>query len=184
MSLTLTRATKVVPLCVNANLRADHDRAVQHLDEVRRVDAADPRENSTAVREAAEAVQAIEREMREHTVSFTLQALPRKKWAEFTAAHPPRPDNETDKLVDVDQSALDGAIVQMITEVKAHDGSDVPFTPAEDWVPLADEMSDGQWTQFALVVLALNNSSPAAPFSPAASLAIQRSEQTLKRPSA
>lgn len=184
MSLTLTRATKIVPLCVNANLRADHERAVQHLDDVRRVDAADPRENSTAVREAAEAVQAIERQMREHTVSFTLQALPRKRWAEFTAAHPPRDGNETDKLVDVDQSALDPMIAASITEVKAHDGTDIPFVPTQDWEPLADEMADGQWAQFAMAVLALNNGNPAAPFSPAASLAIQRSEQTSKRPSA
>ena len=184
MSLTLTRATKIVPLCVNANLRADHERAVQHLDEVRRVDTQDPRENSTTVRDAAEAVQAFEREMREHTVSFTLQALPRKKWAEFAAAHPPRPDNETDKLVDVDQSALDSIIAVSIIAVKAHDDTDVPFVPAQDWEPLADEMSDGQWTHFAMAVLALNNGNPAAPFSPAASLAIQRSEQTSKRPSA
>ena len=184
MSLTLTRATKIVPLCVNANLRADHERAVQHLDDVRRVDAADPRESSTAVREAAEAVQAIERQMREHTVSFTLQALPRKRWAEFAAAHPPRPDNETDKLVDVDQSALDEVIAASIIEVRAHDGADIPFVPAQDWEPLADEMADGQWTQFAMAVLALNNGNPAAPFSPAASRAIQRSAQTSKRPSA
>lgn len=184
MSLTLTRATKVVPLCVNLSLKAEHDRAVAALQEARNAAAQDAREVSTEIRDAAAAVQAIEQQMRDHTVRFTLQALPRKRWAEFVAANPPRPGDETDKALDVDVSALDAVIVQAITSVQNRDGSDVPFAPATDWEPLADEMSTAQWNDFAQAVLALNNGVTSAPFSPAASLVIQRSEQTSKRPSA
>lgn len=184
MGLTLTRATKVVALCTNLGLKEEHERAVQRLAEVRAAEAQDAREVSTGARDAAEAVQALEREMREHTVSFTVQALPRKAWAEFVAAHPPREGNEVDKSIDLDQSALDEAIAPSIIRVTDRAGELVDFTPETDWVPLADEMSTAQWNEFAMAVLALNNGVTAAPFSPAASLVIQRSEQTSKRPSA
>ena len=184
MSLTLTRATKVVPLCVNLSLKAEHDRAVASLADAKTRAVQDAREASMEVREAAEAVQLIEQQMRDHTVSFTLQALKRKDWAEFVAANPPRDGDEFDKALDVNVSALDKVIVQAITAVQNRDGSDVPFVPATDWEPLADEMSTAQWNDFAQAVLALNNGVTAAPFSPAASLVIQRSEQTSKRPSA
>ena len=183
MSLTLSRATKTVPLCLQLDLKAEHERAVVRLAEVRNAAAQDAREVSTDVREAAEAVRAIEARMAEHTVVFTLQALPRKTWAEFVAANPPRPGDETDKALDVNVSALDGAIALSIVGVAAKSDEPVPFVPASDWGPLADEMSTAQWNDFAQAVLALNNGVTAAPFSPAASLVIQRSEQTSKRPS-
>ena len=184
MALTLTRATKVVDLCVNLALKAEHDRAVAALAEVRRADEVDPRETSTAVAEAAAAVRALEEQMRDHTVQFTLQALPRKQWAEFTLANPPRPGDKTDEAVGLNVSRLDEVIVASIVEVRSRSGELVPFAPAADWAPLADEMSNAQWEAFSLGVLALNNGATSAPFSPAASLAILRSEQTLKRPNA
>jgi len=184
MSLTLTRATKVVPLCVNLSLKAEHDRAVAALADAKNRAAQDAREASTEVREAAEAVQAIEQQMRDHTVNFTLQALPRKAWAEFCANRPPRPGDEFDKALGLDVSALDDPIMASITGVQSRDGEPVEFNPGTDWHPLADEMSTAQWNDFAQAVLALNNGVTSAPFSPAASLVIQRSEQTSKRPSA
>lgn len=195
MSLTLTRATKVVPLCVNLSLKAEHDRAVAALQDARNAAAQDAREVSTEIRDAAAAVQAIEQQMRDHTVRFTLQALPRKKWAEFEVNHPARPDDETDKALGIDASALDAVlsgavygpgekVAPTIVAVESSTGDPVPFDPSTDWVPLADEMSTAQWNDFALAVLALNRGVTAAPFSPAASLVIQRSEQTSKRPSA
>ena len=50
MSLTLTRATKVVPLCVNLSLKAEHDRAVAALQDARNAAAQDAREVSTEIR--------------------------------------------------------------------------------------------------------------------------------------
>lgn len=184
MGISLTRATKVVPLCINLDLKAEHDRAVQALDDARRVAAQDEREVSTAVRDAAEAVQVIERRMRDHTLQFTLQALPRKAWAEFEATHPPREGSDLDKALGLDTSALDDAIAKSVLSVQGRDGEPVEFDAAAEWQDLADEMSTAQWNDFAQAVLALNNGVTSAPFSPAASLAILRSEQTSKRPSA
>lgn len=183
MTITLTRATKTVALCTNLSMAAEHDHAVAALDEAKSAAVRDPRENgSTTVREAAEAVVALESEMKAHTLTVTLQALPRKAWNEFVADHSPREGDDTDKALGVNVSALDEVIAPSIVAVTAPDGSDVPFVPATDWPVLADEMSSAQWEPFALAVLSLNNGVQKAPFSPAASLAILRSEQTSKRP--
>lgn len=184
MSITLTRATKVVPLCVNLDLKGEHDRAVQALADAKNEAARDARENSTLVRDAAQAVVDLEQQMRDHTLLFTLQARPRKEWAEFVAGHPPRPGNEYDKSLDLDVSALDEVIQQSIIKVESRAGESLAFDGPAEWQRLADDMSDGQWTEFALAILAVNRGSTRVPFSPAASLAIQRSEQSSKRPNA
>lgn len=43
-----------------------------------------------------------------------------------------------------------------IASVKARTDEGVPFDPHTEWVPLADEMTNGQWEGFALAVLSTN----------------------------
>jgi hypothetical protein len=184
MSLTINRATKTVPLCLDLSLKADHDRALMHLEEVQKAAATDPREASSAVAEAAAAVQALEAKMVEQTLTFTLQAVTRKRWNEYELAHPPRDDNDGDATFGLDPSALDEIIVESVTGVTNPAGEAVPFDPKSEWSALSDEMSSAQWTVFAIATLALNNGATSAPFSQAASLAMRRSAATSKQPSA
>lgn len=179
MSITVTRPQKQVEFCTVLDLKASHEQAERELADARRAASSDAREvPSSAVAEAAERVRALEDQMRAHTVVFTLQAWPRKRWVEFEETHPPRKGNGNDEALSVNVSALDEVISGAIISVKARDGQDVPFAPATDWTPLADEMTDGQWQDFALAILQLNRGVKAAPFSVAASRVIQSSERT------
>lgn len=187
MSIIIKRATRRVPLCVNADLYAAWQGAESALEDARKRSAEDPRETDTSVRDAAAEVRRLEGEMLAHTIYFTLQALRRKQWAEYVAAHPPREGDELDRQFGVDVSALDGAIVLMTTGVVGPDGEPIEgFSMAEDWEGLADEMASPQWEPFATAALALNQGEGSAnvPFSRAASAAIRASALTSKRLSA
>ncbi len=184
MSITVTRPEKVVAFCANLGLASEHERAVAALEDERKTAAGDPREvGSEALNAAAQRVRDLEQEMAAHTIAFTLRGLRRKRWVEFLEAHPARPDNAQDKAIGVDVSALDEVIAESIVSVKTRDGADVPFIPAQEWVDLADEMTNGQWGEFAQAVIDINHQVRSAPFSPLASVVIRRSEQTSKPPS-
>lgn len=186
MSLTITRPEKTVEFCTRLDLKAAHERADAALREAQREAGADARETgSTVLRDAAAEVRRLEAEMVEHTVVFTLTAWPRKRWAEWESGNGPRPGNKEDEALGFNQTSLDEVIAGAIISVKSRAGDDVPFNPNTDWVPLADEMTTGQWNDFATVILELNRGRGAttAPFSPLASRVTRRSEQTSKPPS-
>src|SRR5665647_2453934 len=165
MSITVTRPRKTVAFCTNLALRSAHEDAVAALVAAQQDASKDPRENPPqGVTQAAAAVRDLEAQMRDHTITFVIEGWPRKRWVEFEEAHRPRKDNDTDKALMID--------------VSAPDGSKVEFDPATEWVPLADEMTNGQWEEFATAVLIVNRGVKAAPFSEAASRVIRVSEQT------
>lgn len=179
MSITVTRPEKSVALCTNLDMASEHENAMRALKEAQQASQADARETgSQALKEAAERVRAIEAEMRGHTVVFTIRGLRRKAWVEFCESHPPRRDNESDKRIGINVSALDEVIKQSIVAVQDGDGNDVPFSPDSDWVPLADEITNGQWSDFAEAVIAVNHEVRSAPFSQLASAVIRRSAET------
>lgn len=174
MSITVQRARTVVRFCTNLALKADHERAVAALESAQR--DVTPGMEVSGIETAARAVRDVEEAMRDHTIEFTLEARPRKRWVEFEETHRPREGQEADKALGIDVSALDQVIADSIVSVTTPTGEDVPFDPASDWTTLADEMTNGQWEDFALAVLALNRGAKAAPFSRAASSVIRKSE--------
>lgn len=185
MSITVTRPETVVRFCTNMALKAEHERAVAALDAERKASAADAREvPSAALTEAAQRVRDLEAEMQAHTIEFTIRGLRRKRWVEFCESNPARPDSASDKQVGINVSALDAVIPESIVAVKTPTGEPVPFDAAAEWVELADEMTNGQWSDFANAVIQVNHEVRSAPFSPLASVVIRRSEQTLKPQSA
>ena len=189
MSITVERPQETVVFCTNLALKAEHERAVAALQEAQRAAATDAREvPSTDVAGKAQAVRDIEDRMRDHEIVFTIQGWPRKRWIEFEEKHKPRPGNEADKTLGINVADLDDALAAVggtgehhklprsIVSVQSRSGEDVPFDPATHWVPLADEMTNGQWEEFAMALLRVNRGVKAAPFSVAASRVIQRSE--------
>lgn len=179
MSITVNRPEKVVAFCTNLALVAQHEAALLAIKDAQQAAQSDAREvGSTAVREAAERAQAIEAEMKQHTVLFTIRGLRRKAWVEFCESNPARKDNEGDKRLGINVSALDAVIPQSIVAVKDGLGNDVPLDPATEWEPLADEMTNGQWSDFAQAVIDVNHEVRSAPFSHLASAVIRRSGAT------
>ncbi len=177
MSITLSRPTKVVDLVTNLGLVAEHDAAQAALDEARNLDVSDPREVPRAP-EAARAVQAVEAKMKGSTLHFTLQGDPRSVWSVWEATHPPVKGNAVDEQFRLHVADLDEVIARSIIAVTDHEGATVDFDPRTEWVPLADAMTNGQWEDFAVAVMALNRGVKETPFSASASRVIQRSERT------
>lgn len=177
--ISITRARDSVALCTDMSLKAEHTRAVAHMEQTRRDVQSDAREVDTRLRDAAEKVREIEARMRDHEVEFILEALTKKAWIEFVESHPPRKGDETDRTLGVDVSKLDKVIEASIVEVRSPDGDRIEFDRSQ-WTELADEMSNGQWEAFAHAVLRLNNGERGVPFSQAASSVMRRSEQTSK----
>jgi hypothetical protein len=178
MSITVNRPTQRIEFCTVLGLKAEHEDAVAVLAEATKQAEKVKMENGGGAKlAAAERIAAIEEQMRDHTIVFTLAAWPRKRWVEFEESHPAREGHEDDKSFSIDVSSLDEVIAGSVQSVKAPDGRDVPFHAPTEWVALADEMTSGQWNEFALAILRLNRGVTAAPFSPLASRVIRRSSE-------
>lgn len=185
MSITIKRAEGVVEFCTDLALRGEWEQAVDALNEAR--NTLSERWIDGAEKEAAEAVQALEKQMAESTLSFRICAVPRKVWQETVAAHPPREDNAADEAMGTNVATFFDALLSMpgtIISVNEASGKVVDFDPVTDWKPLADEMTDGQYSEFAQKVFELNRGVVARPTSRAASLVMRGSGQNSKQPSA
>lgn len=186
MSIVIKRAEGIVEFCTDLDLRGEWEKASEDLRESR--NALSDRWVDGAEREAAEAVQALEKQMAESTLEFRIRAVPRKVWQETAAANPPREDNEADAAMGTNVSTFFDALLSMpgtiISVNEKSSGKVVDFDPATDWQQLADEMSDGQYSEFAQKVFDLNRGVVARPTSRAASLVMRGSEQNSKQQSA
>lgn len=177
MAIKVKRAEGIVEFCTDQSARADWETACEALEEAR--NSGTGRMADTSVMDAAKAVQDAEGPMNEAMVLFRLRALPRRRWQELVAENQPREDNEIDAGLGVDQSTFfDAVMTELGTVVSVNEkvsGKVVDFDPA-DWNDLADEMSDGQWAEFANKILELNRGVVGAPKSRTASRLIRSSE--------
>ncbi|KRC37526.1 hypothetical protein [Oerskovia sp. Root22] len=174
MPIAVKRARRTVAFCADLSTQAEYDRATATLTEAQRADG-QMLNSSPATRDAAAEVQALEERMKVATIDFEIEAQRRDKWQAFEAAHPPREGDKTDEQFTIDISSLDEVIAQSIVAITDHEGNAVDFDPRTEWAELADEMSDGQWQDFAMAVLAVNRGVKSAPFSQVASRVIRAS---------
>lgn len=180
--LGLSLPTTTVPLCTNLALVAEHEKHVLEMARLERENVTnDQRENNPLTPVVAQ-IRALENRMAEHTLTFTLSALPRKIFAEIEAKHPPREGDKQDENYGINMKTGPDALLShtlpaTIVSVVDAAGEKVDFT-GEDWNAEADGLSNAQWTLFALAVLGLNRGVASAPFSKAASRETRRSEQS------
>lgn len=204
MPITIRRARRIVKLVTDMSLAAAYDQAKEEFSAVAATRPLVAMEiPDTEVTEAAERVRDIENQMAASRLAFTLEAIPRKQFAEYEATHPPREGHNDDQSAGINLAEIDPLIADCIRVVRrdldgrllyAHPDEEPSadptvwvddadrFEPAE-WEALADTLGDGQWLDFVQATLEVNRGSQ-APFLRAASLVIQRSEQTSKRPNA
>lgn len=178
MSITLKRSRTVVELCTDLSLAAEHERLTGELHAMRS-GPKDDRENDPRT-PLARQITELEHEMASSTLAFTLEALPRKRYAEIVEANHPREGDKNDESFGLNVSTGVDAIVTepgvVVAVVNKATGEPVDFDPAE-WSALADEMSNSQWEAFALAVIQLNQGRASAPFSAAASLVTRLSDE-------
>jgi hypothetical protein len=148
-------------VCLAGELVGEYEELERQLREVRGEDSlASP---AGAIRARMDELRG---EMAEETAEFRLRALPRKKFRELIAAHPPRKDDDgnviqRDYLGVNYESFFDALIRKSIVE---------PAIDADTLTLLLDErLTDRQFEDFTDVVWNLNRASVNVPFSPAAS---------------
>lgn len=177
LSLTIKRPTKGVELCLDLEKRAEWEALEVRREELRK-SPGDNRLTGGPLTEVAREITQLEQEMRDATVIFTLRALPRKEWSDAKTAHPPRKDDESDKVLGFNEATIfDDIIPASIEKVVGPDGEEVEWGDAK-WEPLADEMTTLQYQDFKNAVFALNVGEAAArlPKSLGASLVMARSD--------
>lgn len=177
LSLTIKRPTKGVELCLDLEKRAEWEALEVRREELRK-SPGDSRLTGGPLTEVAREITQLEQEMRDATVIFTLRALPRKEWSDAKTAHPPRKDDESDKVLGFNEATIfDDIIPASIERVVGPDGEEVEWDDAK-WEPLADEMTTLQYQDFKNAVFALNVGEAAArlPKSLGASLVMARSD--------
>jgi len=155
-----------VPVCLNADLTAEFERAERELSEATQRPA-DSLAAGGQARQIAERIEALRAEMVEHTIDFRLRAMQRPRWKAFVAAHPPRRADdggvhERDRSIGVNtETFFDALIRASVVEPELDD---------EDWSLLLDEkLTDRQVDQISDAAWSLNRREVDVPFSRAAS---------------
>lgn len=179
--LGLSLPTTTVPLCTNLGLVAEHEKYVLQLAKLERENTTDDARENSPQTPIVTKIRELEAEMESSTLTFTLQALPKKIFAEIEASHPPVEDDKSDATYGIHMKTGPDALLShtsppTILSVKGPTGEEIDFTGA-DWNAEADGMSNAQWSLFALAVLGLNRGVASVPFSRAASRETRRSEK-------
>jgi hypothetical protein len=176
MTLTVKRPETRVKFCLDGDLKAAHEAAEAEYNAANAKRLADPRLGSST-RKLAQAVLDIEEKMNEQSVSFLIRGLRRGEWTELTAEHEPRDGNALDSTYGFNIEALmTVAIPKSIAAVENGKGEALPFDPAAEWAPLAEDMTNSQYEDFVLAVLRVNAGRNDVPFSLSAFRATQDSE--------
>jgi hypothetical protein len=154
-----------VPVCMHADLTAEHEELERQLDRA----TTQPRDSLAAGSSASdlsEQIAALEEQMRDHTVVFKMQALPRPKWKALVEAHPPRRTDdgdldERDKYIGVGPDFFPVMIRACTVEPNLSD---------DVWALLFDEkLTDRQFDELSNAAWGLNRRDVDVPFSRAAS---------------
>lgn len=188
--LGTTRATAIVNHVTNLDLLAAHEEAEAELERLNKLTSAGERLNdpyTKQIRAQAKKVLDLEDEMEKSTVCIKLRALKRARYAEITAAHPAREDNDVDRIFGVNTDEFPDAVMPE-SIVEAWDkttGEKIDFTGA-DWAEESEEFSDAQLAAFVSKVIKINRGSASVPFSQTASAVTRTSggKSSKQKPSA
>lgn len=172
--VSIKRPETVVTLWEDAALHAQWQQAVADMERLVREHAADARESgeSKPVRDARAKVRNLEKKALDGLLVFTIRAIPRKRFAELEAEHPPREGDKNDEFTNVNLSTFIDAVLSepgsIASVARKSTGEAIPFDGPSEWAALADEMSDGQWQEFAIPTLTVNRGQATPGFSRAA----------------
>lgn len=164
--LGITRPTGAVKLYRDQALYQEWEAAQQDL-------SADPtKDDRETGRPLAKKVSDLEARMNQTALTFHVQALPRKRFAELELEHPPRDGVPGDEDFGVNVETFFDAVMMepgSLISVTDAEGNSVEFSAQTDWSEAADEMANGQWTLFALELFQVNRGRTSAPKSLVAS---------------
>ena len=169
------RPTRTVSVCLDGDLTAEYELAKAKLAAEQKASKSDTRLNSPASQWEKKHAELFAAQQ-EQTLTFTLRGLPRNVWDALKNDHPARKDNDLDDQFGFDTSMVfEKAMLAEGTIDSVMQGSEpVEFT-VEDWAGISDDLTDGQWGDFASALIELNAGRQSVPFSPAGYKKIQAS---------
>lgn len=154
-------------IVLKASLQAQFDDLNRQLEVAREKTNKTTLAGSPEVVELAQLVEAIREEMREHTVTIRLRALPKRAWQSLIDQHPPRegvdPSDYNNDTFPV--AALAACAVE-------------PKISPEKAGMLIDRLSSGQWSTLWTAVVGLNVYEVDIPFSATASAVLRASPKS------
>lgn len=156
MALNIKRNRKTIPFYEDRAIGAAILAAADALAEAK--NGADARLASKAVREAEKRLEEVKAAAEATVLDVTLEALPRKRWAEAEESNPARDDKGPDKAFSVNvDTFLHEVLPLSVVEVK-HRATGEPRTDIEpgDWAAALDEIDDGQYSTILFAILGLN----------------------------
>jgi hypothetical protein len=106
----------------------------------------------------AREIDALRKEMQEHSITFVFRGLPRPQWTKLTTEHPPRDGDEHDRLLGLNRETFYEAMVRASLAE--------PVLDEADWAALEPVLSDGQFQALANAAWAVNARDVDVPFSP------------------
>lgn len=153
-----------VPVCLRADLAADHEAADRELEQLVRNPPSSLGGDGRG--ELRDRIAALEAEMKASTYPFRLRALPKPKFRALVAAHPPRrgddgePD-QRDAVIGLNAETFFDALIRACLLDPALDDA--------QWADLEAKLTDRQYDDLSNAAWYLNRSEVDVPFSRAAS---------------
>lgn len=157
---------KTVPICLRGDLQAEFERLEAQLVEAQR-GTSDSLAAGGRVRELAEQIEALRAEMAAATVTFVLRAVPRRRWTALVAEHPPRDDQQLDRVLGVNEETFTSVLIRECTVD--------PQMAGEQWDRLDEALTEFQWQKLFNAAWSLNARDVDVPFSHAASTILRAS---------
>lgn len=156
MPLNIKRPRRQVPFYEDRAAGLQVTAAERALAEVKQKYA--DREGSRSVRDAERALERAKSEAADNVLDLTLEALPKKIWAECEEACPPRTGDAEDKTFNVNvDTFLAEVLGKSVVEVRQRGTGELRTDiTAQEWADATSEMDDGQYSSLLLAILELN----------------------------
>lgn len=158
---SIKRREKVVSLCLEGDLYAEHQRLEAELERAARAPEATSLGEASPIAVLAERVRDVEAAMAEHVHEFRFRALSRTRWRALVDEHPSREGQDETLNMDTFPVAVVAACLV------------APELTVREVADLADELSVGQFDELFGAAWAVNQEAGDVPFSVRASVAMR-----------
>lgn len=141
--------------------------------------------SSSALRDLAEKVQAVEEQIAASEVRFVFRAMAKDRWQELCDQHPPRPTDQVDQYVGynrvaVADAAVRAALISPVFEDCTKPGC--PHVECGSWQQFLSVCNPSEWGELRNVVDTLNGVVTGAPKSELASQILGGAGGASRRP--
>lgn len=159
---------RLVSIVTDRALAAEYQHLSDQLDLAQKRRASDARAGSD-IKKIAREIEAVQDKMRASTIEFKLRGMRAAEWRALKAEHPISDEpNQLDRYLGADTNGLFNAAVRKAIVS--------PQLDDDDWDNLLDALTEGEWQRFTDAIYAMNEEGTGIPFSRAASMLLQESD--------